>query len=90
MKDRCCRTRHKPRPKLIKQWKQSWKLTSVQAAALLMLLNIINVELLPLFHFAIPSNIMSWLNAILGASTIILRLIVQPSMTPPEEMPDEK
>jgi hypothetical protein len=89
MKDRCCRTRHKTRPKLIKQWKQSWKLTSVQAAALLMQLNIINVELLPLFHFAIPTQTMSWINALLGTSIIILRLIVQPSMNIKGEMPDE-
>ena len=90
MKDRCCRTRHKPRPQLIKQWKTSWKLTSVQAAAMLAILNIVNLEILPLFNFAIPAQTMSWINALLGVSIIVLRLIVQPSMNIKEEMPDEK
>lgn len=55
-------------------------MSSVQAAAMLALLNIVNAEILPLFHFAIPSNWMNWINALLGVAIIVLRLVLQPPL----------
>lgn len=68
------------RLQLISNWKDSWKMSCVQAAAVLTILNAVNGEILPLFHFAIPSNWMNWLNALLGVTIIALRLILQPPL----------
>ena len=68
------------KPALISNWKDSWKMSCVQAAAVLAVLNVINAEILPLFHFTIPATWMNWLNALLGVAIIVLRLILQPPL----------
>ena len=80
------------RPRLISKWRTCWKLTSIQAAALLALFNLFSAEILPLFNFVIPQNAMNWINALMGVTIIVLRIIVQPSMvidtTKRQESPD--
>jgi len=68
------------KPQLISNWRDSWRMSSVQAAALLALLNVINAEILPLLHFTIPPSWMNWLNALLGIAIIVLRLVLQPPL----------
>lgn len=68
------------RLQLISNWKDSWKMSSVQATALLALLNVVNAEILPLLHFTIPPSWMNWINALLGIAIIVLRLILQPPL----------
>ena len=73
---------------LISNWNYSWKMSSVQSTALLALLNVINAEILPLFHFTIPAPWMSWINALLGVAIIVLRLILQPPLAVGPERKD--
>lgn len=63
---------------LIQGWNRAWRLTSVQAAALLVLLSVVQQEVLPLFQFAIPEHWWPWISASFGAAIILLRLIAQP------------
>lgn len=72
---------------LIDNWPRCWRLTSVQAALVLVLLNIATVaqeQLLPLFGFAIPPHILPWVNAVLGLAVIVLRAIAQPGALDPK------
>ena len=72
---------------LIDGWKNAWRLTSVQAAALLALLAELQAEVLPLFEFAVPSQYWPWVTGVFGAAIVVLRLIAQPGVltgTPPQ------
>ncbi|WP_422099109.1 hypothetical protein [Variovorax sp.] len=66
--------------RLIEEWRVLWKLSSVWAAGLLVGLNVLQQELLPLVGFAIPAQILPWVNAILGVAVIIARAIAQPGV----------
>lgn len=66
--------------RFISNWQSSWRLSSVQLTALLVILNAINAEILPLFNFAIPDKAMNWINAFLGVAIIVLRLLLQPKL----------
>lgn len=64
--------------RLIDNWRHCWKLSSVWAATLLVVLNVLQQELLPLFGFAIPPHVLPWVNAVLGIAVIVARAIAQP------------
>jgi hypothetical protein len=64
--------------KLIDGWQRGWRLTSVQAAASLVLLNVLEQEVLPRFNFVVPERWMLWINAGLGLAIIALRVVAQP------------
>jgi len=86
-----CRCKAVPvnkKQRLISNWKNSWRLSSVQLTAALVLLNAVNAEILPLFSFTIPASIMNWLNAILGVSIIVLRLMLQPKLIARPDAPE--
>ena len=71
---------------LIQGWRRAWRLTSVQAAALLTVASVLMVlrnELLPLFEFAISPRWWPWITGIWGAAIIIMRLIAQPGVLGP-------
>ena len=63
---------------LIEGWKNVWRLTSVQAAALLALFSLIQAEVLPLFQFAVPERYWPWVTASFGVAIVVLRIIAQP------------
>ena len=75
---------------LIAGWRRAWRLTSVQAAALLTLMSVLMVlrdELLPLFQFAIPDKYWPWITGVWGAAIVVMRLIAQPDVLGP--LPEE-
>lgn len=66
---------------LIPGWRRAWRLSSVRAAAVLVLLPLaesVQQQLLPLFQFAIPAAAWPWVCGIAGAAVIVLRLVAQP------------
>ena len=65
---------------LIEGWNNAWRLTSVQAAALLTLLSVLQAEVLPLFEFALPPEYWPWITGAFGAAIVVLRLIAQPGV----------
>lgn len=71
--------------RLIKGWQNAWRLTSVQAAALLVLLSVLQEEVLPLFAFAIPEHYWPWITGCFGAAIILLRLVAQPGVLTGEQ-----
>lgn len=75
---------------LIEGWKNAWKLTSIQATALLALFSVLQAEVLPLIQFAIPERYFPWVTAAFGVSIVLLRIIAQPSVlagAAPDEAP---
>ena len=71
--------------RLITGWRNAWRLSSVQAAALLSLVSVLTVlheQMLPLFAFAIPARYWPWVTGIWGAVIIVLRLVAQPGVLP--------
>ena len=77
---------------LIAGWRRAWRLTSVQAAALLTLVSVLVAlrnELLPLFQFAIPEEWWPWVTGIWGGLIVVLRVIAQPGVLAPMPGEDE-
>lgn len=68
--------------RLIDNWRHCWKLSSVWAATLLVVLNVVQQEVLPLLGFAIPPHILPWVNAVLGIAVIVARAVAQPGALP--------
>ena len=63
--------------KLIPEWRRAWRYLSVQAAVLLALLSVLQVEVLPLFQFAIPAERWPWVTAGFGTAIVLLRVLAQ-------------
>ena len=61
---------------LITNWKDAWKMTSVQIAAVIMMVDIID-QLSPILRDFLPPGA----NAILAASVIIARVVLQPKLS---------
>lgn len=70
--------------KLIPEWRQAHKLDTVQLAALLTLLSVLQAEVLPLLQFAIPPQYWPWVTAGFGVAIALLRMRVQPEIKKPE------
>lgn len=60
--------------------RRAWRLYSVQAAAVLAVLSVLQAEALPLFRFAIPADVWPWVSAVMGAAVVVLRLVAQPGV----------
>lgn len=84
-------------PKPIPEWRRAWRLTSVQAAALLAALSVLQAEVLPLIEFAVPQCWWPWVTAGFGIAIVLLRVIAQPGALgrgpadggPPSDAPRE-
>lgn len=79
------------RLQLIPGWRRAWRLSSVRAAAVLVLLPIaeaLQQQLLPLFQFAIPPAAWPWVSAVCGTAVIVLRLLAQPGALDDPRSPD--
>lgn len=76
--------------KLIPDWKRAWRFASVQAAVLLALLSFLQVQVLPLFQFAIPADVWPWVTAGFGTAIAVLRVWQQamPAEPDPKTFPD--
>lgn len=65
---------------LIENWQQSWKFTSVQAALILAVLNVV-LMIFPALLDGLPIWLYSLVMVVGNTIVILLRLIVQPSLT---------
>ena len=80
-----------PRLQPIAGWRRAWRLASVQAAAALALLGLLQAEVLPLLQFAIPPRAWPWVSAGFGIAIVLLRLVAQPgALAPGEPSPPPK
>ncbi len=70
-------------PRLIPNWRLSWRFTSVQAAALLAVLSAVQAELLPTFEAAVPAQYWPYVTAAFGVAIALLRILAQPSLEQP-------
>lgn len=73
--------------KLIDNWHRCWRLASVQAAAALTLLSVLQTQVLPLVQFAIPPEAWPWVTAVVGVAIVVLRVIAQPDALTSEKQP---
>lgn len=75
--------------KLIPEWRSAWRLFSVQAAALLTIVSLIQTQVLPHFELVVPAEWWPWVTACFGAAIAILRILSQnlPGGEPPTEEP---
>lgn len=62
--------------KLIENWKDAWKLSSVQAGAAIAALGVAE-QVLPALQAALPTGIY----AILGALVMVARIVLQPNVS---------
>lgn len=66
--------------KLIPDWKRALRFASVQAALALAVLSFLQVQVLPLFQFAIPADVWPWVSAGFGTAIAVLRVVAQPGL----------
>lgn len=67
------------RLRLIPGWQHGWRMLSVQAAALLVVVNAVQ-QALSASSFGLPPQWLPPINAVLGAAVILLRLLDQPEL----------
>ncbi|HDR9585230.1 TPA: hypothetical protein QDC22_007536 [Burkholderia stabilis] len=70
------------RPTLIDNWRQALKLKTIWGAAAITLLSLLQVEVLPLFQFAIPAPLFPWITSVLGTIVIVSRRFELPQGWP--------
>ncbi len=63
--------------KLIPGWRRAWRYFSVMAAAALGVLSVLQIEVLPLFQFAVPPRVWPWISAGFSVLIVVLRLVAQ-------------
>lgn len=68
--------------RMVPEWRQSWRLLSVQALALLAALPLAWAELPPDIKDMIPAEWRPWIVSVLAVAGIAGRLIRQPSVKP--------
>lgn len=66
--------------RLIPEWRDAWKFSSVQIAAALTALSLLQAEVLPLIQFAVPAKYWPWISAGLGLAIIVARLCRQAAL----------
>ncbi|WP_186132007.1 hypothetical protein [Burkholderia gladioli] len=69
-------------PKPIENWRQALRLRTVWVGGLITVLSLLQLQVLPLFQFAIPANVFPWLTSVLGTLVIVLRRLEQPEGLP--------
>ncbi|UDF33774.1 UNVERIFIED_ORG: hypothetical protein LHJ69_14250 [Shinella sp. XGS7] len=68
---------------VIPQWRRCWRLSSVQAAALLAALSLLQADALPFVQALVPAHVWPWVTAAFGIAIAVLRLIAQPTALQP-------
>ncbi len=66
--------------KLISNWRQAWKLNSVQAATLLAFLSALQANVLPQVQGLIPADLWPYVTGAIALAIIVLRLRDQPGL----------
>lgn len=72
-------------PKLIPEWRLSWRFSSVQAAAVLAALSLLQADLLPYLQPLIPAKYWPLVTLALAVAIWIFRILAQPSLHEPQE-----
>lgn len=72
-------------PKLIPEWKISWRFTSVQAAAVLVVLSMIQADALPYVQPMVPAKYWPFVSGGLGIAIVIFRILAQVGLRAPQE-----
>lgn len=67
-------------PQLIPGWWRGYRLTSVQAAGLLMLVSLLQTDVLPMFKFTIPPAAWPYVAGGFAAAIAVLRVLAQPGV----------
>lgn len=67
-------------PQLIAGWQRSYRLTTMQAAALVMLFSLLQTDVLPMFKFTIPPAAWPWVTGSFAAAIAVLRVLAQPGV----------
>ena len=76
------------KPRLIKNWRQSWRMSSVRTAALLAIVSAIQLDLLPLIKPLFKPEHWPIVTGVVALVIIVLRNWHQPALhqnEPPEE-----
>lgn len=71
--------------KLIKNWKQGWKMVSIHIAAVIAILACLQAYL-PSFQTYLPPFAYTALNAVLGLAVVVARLVQQDSLKDKEDV----
>lgn len=66
--------------KLISNWRQAWRLNSVQAATLLAFLSMLQANVLPQVQALIPADLWPYVSGAIALAIIVLRLRDQPGV----------
>lgn len=74
-------------PRLIPHWRRAWRFMSVQAAALLALLSMLQADVLPYLQPVIDPRHWPYVTAGLSLAIVLLRLIAQPGVDEPGTQP---
>lgn len=67
-----------PRP--IANWRQGWRMTSVQAALLLAFFSAVQAEVLPIFQPLVPAQYWPAVTGVVALLIVVFRLWSQPSL----------
>ena len=71
--------------RFIPDWKKCWRFASVQAASLLAVLSLLQLQALPLLEPLVPASKWPWVTAGFGLLIVALRIISQPAVSGPEQ-----
>ena len=74
---------------LIPEWRRAHRMFSVQVSALLGVLSFLQVQILPLYQFAVPAQYWPWVTAGFATAIIVVRLVHQSSVAGPAEPPTD-
>lgn len=72
-------------PSLIPEWRLSWRFTSVQLAALLFFLSMVQADVLPHVQPLVPAKWWPLVSGGLALAIAVCRLLLQPGLHKPEE-----
>lgn len=72
---------------LIPEWRQGWRMTSVQAALLLAFVSAVQAEVLPIFQPLVPPQYWPAVTGVVALLIVVFRLWSQPSLH--QEQPTE-
>lgn len=68
----------------IAQWRRGWRLASVQAAAALAAVSMLQTDVLPLLREVVPPAAGPWISLAFAALIVVLRLVSQPKALDPD------
>lgn len=75
---------------VIPEWRRSWRLDTMRAAALLAALSLLQTDALPLLQALVPDSVWPWVTLGFAVAIALLRVRAQPTALgePPASSPD--